>query len=319
MFFSFFSKLESNARKKRHNLLILLGPTGVGKSTIAVKIAKEFDGEVISCDSMQVYRGFDVGTDKIPPDERGGVAHYLLDIVEPSVQFTAADFVKHALAAVRTIEAKNKLPIITGGTGLYLKALVDGLFPEGEKDPHIRRKLEEEAKTKGLEKLQKRLEHVDPTYANKIGKKDRVRIIRALEVYEATQLPISSHFAETQSPIKDFFVLRIGLKLRREEMYVRIERRVDQMFARGIVREVEALLESGVSESSPPFRALGYKHVLSHIKGNLSLEEAIAFTKKDTRHYAKRQITWFQKMRDIFWFSPYEFSAIEKTIEEFLE
>jgi len=268
---------------------------------------------------MQVYRGFDVGTDKIPADEQEGIAHYLLDIVDPFVQFTAADFVKHALSAVQTIQRKKKLPIITGGTGLYLKALIDGLFPEGKKDPRIRDSLEEEAKTKGLEKLQKRLERLDPVYAQKIGKNDRIRIIRALEVYHSTKKPISNHFSNTKSHIKDFFVLRIGLKLEREELYRRIELRVDRMFNQGIVEEVEALLKSGVEETSPPFRALGYKHVLGHLKKDLSIEEAIDLTKKDTRHYAKRQMTWFRKMEGIHWFNPHDFSSMASTIQDLLE
>jgi tRNA dimethylallyltransferase len=207
---------------------------------------------------------------------------------------------------------------VTGGTGLYLKALIDGLFPEGKKDPRIRDKLEEEARTRGLENLQKRLERIDPVYAQKIGKNDRIRIIRALEVYHSTKKPFSAHFPDTKSHIKDFFVLRIGLKLEREELYRRIERRVDQMFALGIVEEVEALLESGVAETSPPFRALGYKHVLSYLNKELSIEEAIDLTKKDTRHYAKRQLTWFRKMEGIIWFTPHDFSSITRAIEDFL-
>ncbi len=298
--------------------MILCGPTGVGKSTTAVKIAKAFNGEVISCDSMQVYRGFDVGTDKIPSDKREGIPHYLLDIVDSSVQFTAADFVRHALSAVRTIQGKKKLPIITGGTGLYLKALIDGLFPEGKKDPHVRHKLEEEAETQGLEHLQKRLNRIDPVYAQKIGKNDRIRIIRALEVYHSTKKPISDHFSNTRSYIKDFHVLRIGLELEREELYKRIETRVDQMFAQGIIEEVETLLKSGVDKTSPPFCALGYKHVLSYLKKELSLEETIDLTKRDTRHYAKRQITWFRKMGGIYWFSPHDFSSLADTIKGFL-
>ena len=310
--------MESEAKQKKQNLLILLGPTGVGKSTTAVKVAKVFGGEVISCDSMQVYRGFDVGTDKIPPDKRQGIGHHLLDIVDPSRQFTAADFVDFALSAIEIIQRKKKLPIITGGTGLYLMALIDGLFPEGKKDPRVREKLEEEVKTKGLGSLQKRLERIDPVYAKKIGKNDKIRIIRALEVYHSTKKPISHHFPNTRSPIKDFFVLRIGLKLEREELYRRIERRVDRMFAQGIVKEVETLLESGVGETSPPFRALGYKHVLSHLKGEMSLEDAIDFTKRDTRHYAKRQMTWFRKMEGIHWVSPHDFSLITDIIKDFL-
>jgi len=318
-FYSLFSKLESKTKEKKQRLLILLGPTGVGKSTTAVEIARAFDGEVISCDSMQVYRGFDIGTDKIPPENREGVAHYLLGIIDPSVQFTAADFVEHALSAVQTIQAKKKLPIITGGTGLYLKALVDGLFPEGKKDPLIRQKLEEEAETEGLENLWKRLEDIDPVYARKIGKNDSLRIIRALEVYHSTHMPISDHFLNTRSHIKDFFVLQIGLKLERQELYRRIEQRVDRMFELGIIEEAEGLFRSGADASWPPFRALGYKHVLSHLRGDMSVQDAIELTKKDTRHYAKRQMTWFRKMEGVLWFSPQDFSSIAKTIEAFLE
>jgi tRNA dimethylallyltransferase len=285
---------------------------------MAVKIAEVFDGEVISCDSMQVYRGFDVGTDKIPPNKRAGIDHYLLDIVDPSQQFTAADFVEHALSAIQVIHGKNRFPIITGGTGLYLKALLDGLFPEGKKDPRVRERLEQEARAKGLERLQKKLGRIDPVYAQKIGKNDKIRIIRALEVYHTTNKPISDHFSNTRSYVEDFFVLRIGLKLEKEELYRRIEQRVDRMFTEGIVMEVTAHLESGVDETSPPFRALGYKHVLGHLKGELSLEEAIDLTKKDTRHYAKRQMTWFRKMERIQWFSPHDFSSISETIKGFL-
>jgi tRNA dimethylallyltransferase len=311
--------LQFKTKQKKQNLLILLGPTGVGKSATAIKIARAFNGDVISCDSMQVYRGFDVGTDKIPLDKRAGITHHLLDIVDPRDQFTAADFVKHALSAIQVIQGEKKLPIITGGTGLYLKALIDGLFPEGKKDPHVRVKLEEETKAKGLRSLYKELENIDPVYAKKIGQNDQIRIIRALEVYRTTNKPISEHFSNTRSPIKDFFVLRIGLKLEREELYRRIEQRVDRMFTEGIVEEVTTLLGRGVDEASPPFRALGYKHVLSHLKGETSLEEAIDNTKKDTRHYAKRQMTWFRKMEGIHWTSPHEFNSIFDIIKGFLE
>lgn len=281
---------------------------------MAVRIAKAFQGEVISCDSMQVYRGFDVGTDKIPVNRREGIPHYILDSVDPSVQFTAADFIRHALRALQTIQKNKKLPIIAGGTGLYFKALIDGLFPAGQKDPRLRQRLEEEARQKGLDHLQKKLMRIDPVYAEKIGRNDKIRIIRALEVYESTQKPISEHFLNTHSPVKDFQVHRIGLKLEMEELYKRIETRVDRMFTQGIVEEVEGLLKAGVKETSPPFRALGYKHVLKHLKNELSLEEAIHLTKRDTRHYAKRQMTWFRKMRGIYWFSPTDFSSISDYI-----
>lgn len=291
-------------------LVIVLGPTAVGKSTTAIRLAKEFNGEIINCDSMQVYRGFDIGTDKIPPEQRENIPHHLLGIADPSTQFTAADFVRLALETVESIRRKRKLPIIAGGTGLYLKALCDGFFPEGEKNPAIREKLEQQAEKEGLEFLRELLVKADPVYAKKIGKRDKIRIIRALEVFYTTQKPISEHFANTRSLFHDFHILKIGLKLERMVIYEKIENRVDRMFEKGIVKEAQNLLAEGVNPDSPPFRALGYKQVLKHLRGDISLQEAIELTKKETRHYAKRQMTWFRKMAGIRWFEPDDFASI---------
>lgn len=292
------------------NLVIVLGPTAVGKSATAIRLAKKFNGEIINCDSMQVYRGFDIGTDKIPPEQREHIPHHLLDIVDPSTQFTAADFIKLALEAAESIRKKQKLPIIAGGTGLYLKALCDGLFPEGKKKAAIRKKIEQQAKEHGLEFLREQLVQSDPVYAKKIGTRDKIRIIRALEVLYATQKPLSEHFAHTRSLFHDFHILKIGLKLERMVIYEKIENRVDRMFEKGIVKEAQNLLAEGVNSDSPPFRALGYKQVLKHLKGDISLQEAIELTKKETRHYAKRQMTWFRKMEGIHWFESDDFSSI---------
>ena len=301
---------------KTKNLVIILGPTAVGKSATAILLAKLFKGEIINCDSMQVYRGFDIGIDKIPVEERENIPHHLLSIVDPTIQFTAADFVKHALKAIAKIQKKQKLPIITGGTGLYLKALLDGLFPEGEKNPCIRKKLEQEAQDKGLESMKEKLWEVDPAYAQKIGEKDKIRIIRALEVFLTTKKPFSEHFAHTHSFVQDFNIIKIGLKLERNLLYKKIEDRVDRMFEKGIVKETQELLKQGVDETAPPFRALGYKQVMKHLKGNMTFEEAIEATKKETRHYAKRQMTWFRKMQGILWFSPDEFSVISRSVKD---
>ncbi len=301
------------------NLIIVLGPTGVGKSAIALRLAKEFNGEVINCDSMQVYKGFDIGTDKVPIEQRTTILHHLIDIVDASKQFTAADFVKHALAAIGSIEKKQKTPIIAGGTGLYLKALLNGLFPEGEKDPAIRSRLEQQAKYKGLESLWRDLLKIDPVYAKKIGETDKIRIIRALEVFYATKKPISEHFANTRSFVDDFFILKIGLKLERNVLYKKIEDRVDRIFERGIVKEVQGLLANGIEPSSPPFRALGYQQVLKHLRGEISIGEAIDMTKKETRHYAKRQMTWFRKMSGICWFAPDDIFSIFEFVKNGLK
>jgi tRNA dimethylallyltransferase len=304
---------------KAKNLTIILGPTGVGKSTTAIKLALLFNGEIINCDSMQVYRGFDIGTDKTPPDQRENIPHYLLDIAHPLVQFTAADFVDQTMQAISTIIKKKHLPIIAGGTGLYLKALLDGLFPGGEKNPIIRQNLEKKVAEQGLPSLYKELQSADPEYAHKTGANDKIRIIRALEIFYATNKPISEHFSATRSFVSNFNIVKIGLKLERIELYQRIEERVDRMFAQGIVREVQSLLAKGIKQDSPPFRALGYKQVLRFLNKEISLDETIYLIKKDTRHYAKRQITWFKKMDGISWFSPKDFAAIKKYLRRNLQ
>jgi len=300
-------------------LVVVLGPTAVGKSRVAVDLALRLGGEVISGDSIQVYRGFDIGTDKPGPEARRGVPHHLIDIVESEVQYTATDFVRDALAAARAIAARGRLPIVAGGTGLYLKALLEGLFPDPGRDPEVRAALEAEARAKGLEALFRRLETADPEYARKIRGRDRVRIIRALEVLETTGRPISDHFRETRSPVEGRTVIRTGLSLEREELRRRIEERVERMYARGLIEEVRSLLTRGIPESAPPFRALGYNHVLRLLRGELSREEAVALTKTETRQYAKRQMTWFRKMAGVAWFSPDDGQALEQYVQKRLQ
>lgn len=300
-------------------LVVVLGPTAVGKSRIAVDLARRFDGEVISGDSIQVYRGFDIGTDKPDAEARRGVPHHLIDIVDPEVQYTAADFVRDALAAARSIAAGGRLPIVAGGTGLYLKALLDGLFPGPGRDPAVRAALEAEARENGLDALFRRLEAIDPEYARKIRDRDRIRIIRALEVHAATGRPISEHFRATESPVRGRTVIRLGLTLDRETLVRRIDDRVERMFARGLVEEVRGLIERGVPESSPPFRALGYSHVLRLLKGEIGRPEAVALTKTDTRQYAKRQMTWFRKMAGVAWFSPDDGPGLEQQVQNRLQ
>ncbi len=307
--------MEPDAR----DIVIVLGPTAVGKSRAAVDLALRFRGEVISGDSIQVYRGFDIGTDKPTPASRRGVPHHLIDIVGPEVQFTAADFVRDALGAARDITSRGKLPLIAGGTGLYIKALVDGLFPGPGRDPAVRAALEAAARDEGLDALFRRLEAVDPEYARKIRSRDRIRIIRALEVHAATGRPISEHFRSTESPVKGRNVLRLGLRLERDALCRRIDDRVERMFDGGLVEEVRGLLERGVPEDAPPFRALGYRQVLRLLRGEIGREEAVSLTKIDTRHYAKRQMTWFRKMDGVAWFSPDDGPALEEYVQNHLQ
>lgn len=302
--------MDSEAR----NLVIILGPTGVGKSRTGLGLALKFRGEIINCDSMQVYRGFDVGTDKPSLEARRAVPHHLIDVADPSEQFTAADFVRGALEAIDSVHENKNLPFIIGGTGLYIKALLEGLFPGPGRDLEVRRRLEAEAAEKGLDTLFNRLETIDPAYAKKVRSRDRVRIVRALEVFEITGKPISKHFRATESFLKDSHLIRIGLKLERRALYKKIEDRVERIFSNGLVEEVERLLRQGVREDAPPFRALGYRWALKFIRNEVGLEEAKAQTKIDTRHYAKRQMTWFRRMKGVTWFSPEDRAALENHV-----
>jgi tRNA dimethylallyltransferase len=303
---------------EQRSVLILLGPTGVGKSALAVELALRFAGEVINGDSMQVYRGFDIGTAKPSAQERRKVPHHLLDIIEPEEQFNAADFVRLAVEVIAAILDKGRLPIVVGGTGLYLKALLDGLFPGPGRDSEVRRRLRERAEAEGWESLYRRLEETDPAYARKVGPRDKVRIIRALEVFYLTQVPLSAHFSRTEPSLKDVQIIKIGLKLDRKELVKRIEDRVDRMFEQGFVAEVRNLLARNVSPDAPPFQALGYRHVRRYLNNEISLAQAVALTKQDTRQYAKRQMTWFRKMTGIVWFEAGEGRAAAGYVRDHL-
>jgi tRNA dimethylallyltransferase len=287
-------------------LVFILGPTGSGKSAFALRLAEERGGEIISCDSMQVYRGFDIGTDKPSTEDRSLVPHHLIDVSDARTQFNAADFAALALEAIAAIRERERIPLVVGGTGLYFKALEDGLFPGPGRDEAVRSALDAEAGERGPEVLWERLAAVDPAYAAKTGRRDRVRIVRALEVFTLTGRPISEHFKRTEGLPGDERPVKIGLYRPRADLYRRIEERVDRLFARGLIEETRGLLAGGVPESAAPFKALGYKHVLRLLRGEISPEEAASLTKIDTRHYAKRQMTWFRKMPGIRWIQPDE-------------
>ncbi len=300
-------------------LVVLLGPTAVGKSDAAIHLARNLNGEVINADSQQVYRGFDIGTDKPGLEVRASVPHHLVDVADPRDQFSAADFVAGALAAIEGIHDRGRLPLVVGGSGLYLKALLDGLFPGPGRDPELRRRLEDEARDRGLETLFQALLEVDPEYARRVRSRDRVRIIRALEVYRTTGRTMTDHFGKTVSPVRHLSITKVGLTLDRPTLYRRIERRVERMFARGLVAEVRGLLAAGVPESAPPFRGLGYRQVLQHLRGELSLDEARAATQLETRHYAKRQLTWFRKMAGVAWLPAGDTPALESHLAKALK
>jgi len=287
-------------------LVFILGPTGSGKSAFALRLAEERGGEIISCDSMQVYRGFDIGTDKPSAEDRARVPHHLIDVADAGTQFHAADFAALASEAIAAVRERERIPLVVGGTGLYFKALEDGLFPGPGRDEAVRSALDAEAGERGPEVLWERLAAVDPAYAAKTGRRDRIRIVRALEVFTLTGRPISEHFKRTEGLLGDERPVKIGLDRPRADLYRRIEERVDRMFDRGLIEETRRLLAGGVPESAAPFKALGYKHVLRLLRGEIGPDEAAALTKIDPRHYAKRQMTWFRKMPGVRWIQPDE-------------
>ncbi len=295
--------MPSSASSSEGRVLVLLvGPTAVGKTALSVLLAERFGAEIISCDSMQVYRGFDIGTDKPGLEERRRVPHHLVDIMDGREQFTAADFAERAARAVADIASRGLLPMVVGGTGLYVKALIDGLFPGPGRDEAVRAGLEEEVLRVGLDALYARLEAVDPAYAAKVGRRDRIRIVRALEVQAVTGIALSEHFRNTAGFLPGYRSIAIGLQRERAELVVRIEARMARMFERGLIEEVRGLVASGLPESAPPFKALGYRHALAVLRGEMSPAEAASRTVMDTRRYAKRQMTWFRRMEGIRWF-----------------
>ena len=282
-------------------VLAILGPTASGKSALGIAVARAFGGEVINCDSTAVYRGFDIGTDKVPVDARGGVPHHLIDIADPTEVYTAAQYAHDAAAVIRDIHARGRLPILVGGTGFYYRALVRGLFPGPGADERIRTRLDGIAARWGPERLHDLLAGVDPASATRIMPRDRKRLVRALEVYLTTGMPLTSHFARTQSPIAGCDVLAFALSVPASLIAARVARRVEDQFARGIVAEVERLLASGVPREARPFGGLVYRQVLEMLGGVRGDAETRELIVRENRRYARRQLIWFRKEPNLVW------------------
>ena len=283
-------------------VLAVLGPTASGKSALGLALAERYGGEIINCDSTAVYRGFDIGTDKLSIEQRRGIAHHLIDIANPTDVYTAAQFAEDAASAIRQIHGRGRLPILVGGTGFYYRALTRGLFPGPGADDGLRARLDRVAERKGPERLHRMLARVDPVAAARIMPRDRVRLVRALEVYLSTGRPLTEHFAATRSLIADCDVRALALRLPPELTAERVERRVHEQFARGIVREVETLLASGVPPDARPFGGLVYRQVMEMRAGVRDEAATRALIVQENRRYARRQLIWFRKEPNLIWF-----------------
>lgn len=300
-------------------LIILTGPTAVGKTALSIELAKAVNGEMISADSMQVYRMLDIGTAKIKPDEMEGIRHYLIDVLEPTEDFNVFRFQQMAKAALEEIYAKGKIPIVVGGTGFYIQALLyDITFEETEESPY-RKKLEQYAKINGAHALHEQLKDIDPVSYQEIHENNVKRVIRALEFYHDTGYPISTHNAlerEKESPYNfAYFVLNDD----RQKLYNRIEYRIDQMLEDGLVKEVQSALAYGCTKEMVSMQGLGYKEIIPYLEGNCSLEDAVYILKRDTRHFAKRQLTWFRRERDVIWVDKTEQTTTEDQLAYMLK
>jgi len=283
-------------------IVAVLGPTATGKSALALAIAERFGGEIVNCDSTAVYRGFDIGTDKIAPGERRGVPHHLIDIVEPTEEYTAAQFARDAAAAIRDIQARGALPIVVGGTGFYFRALTRGLFPGPGADAALRGRLEAIAARRGVPFLHRMLRRVDAPSAGRIQPRDLKRLVRALEVFFLTGRPLTAHFADTAPPMADLQVLAVALRLPAAQISDRVTRRVDEQFDRGLLDEIRGLLARGVPESARPFGGLVYRQALEHLHGVRDEAATRALIAQENRRYARRQLIWFRKEPNLVWF-----------------
>ncbi len=285
-------------------VIVIAGPTASGKTNLSIELAKRFNGEIISADSMQVYKYMDIGTAKPTEAEMQGIKHYLIDELLPSEEFNVVKFKALAEKYIEEILSKGKQPIIVGGTGLYISSLINNInFSETESDWELREQLSREAEENGPDYLHDKLKLVDPVSAENIHPNNVKRVIRALEVYYQTLKPISYHNDKSREvPPKYKFIL-IGLAWDREKLYERINKRVDMMLEAGLVKEVEGLVETGYAESITSMQGIGYKEIVRYLRGEITLEEAIEIIKRDSRRYAKRQITWFKRINEIKWFS----------------
>ena len=309
---------QMNSGSGKPKVIVVCGPTGIGKTAVGIELAAKIGGEIISADSMQIYRHMDIGTAKPTPEELAQITHYMIDIVNPDEDYDAVQFSKQARDRIAGIVSGNLIPFIVGGTGLYIKALLHGLFQSKPVDPRIRNRLNQEAEENGSVFLYERLKKIDPVAAGRIHINDSYRIIRALETIESSGKTISEHHQNHGFVDEPFNALKIGLRRDRKKLYERIDQRVDSMIQAGLVEEVKKLLAMGYSAELKSMQSIGYRHIVGFLKGSLPWDECLRTLKRDTRRFAKRQFTWFGADRDIIWQAPADVKDIISLVGKFL-
>lgn len=308
-----------NTENQKKPLIVLTGPTAVGKTELSIALAKAVDGEIISADSMQVYRYMDIGSAKIRPEEMQGVPHHLVDILKPEEEFHIVRFQEMAKQAMKEIYEKGRIPILVGGTGFYIQAVTRDIdFTEASQEDGYRKELEKMAEEKGASFLHEMLEQVDPVSAGEIHANNIKRVIRALEFYHQNHTPISAHNEEQKERQSPYNLAYFVLNAPRDILYERIDKRVDEMMQNGLLKEVESLKSMGYHRGMVSMQGLGYKEILAFLDGEYSLEEAVRILKRDTRHFAKRQLTWFRREQEVVWVNKDEFSYQEEEILKYM-
>ena len=300
-------------------LIVLTGPTAVGKTSLSISLAKAVNGEIISADSMQVYQYMDIGSAKIRPKEMQGVPHHLVDILKPEEEFHIVRFQELAKQAMNDIYSRGRIPVLVGGTGFYIQAVTRDIdFTQAEQEDDYRKELEQTAREKGAEALHRMLEQVDPVSAGEIHANNVKRVIRALEFYHQNHKPISEHNQEQREHTSPYNLAYFVLNAPRDLLYERIDKRVDEMMAQGLLEEVKKLKEMGCHRGMVSMQGLGYKEILAYLDGEYPLEEAVRILKRDTRHFAKRQLTWFRREQEVIWVNKDEFSYDEEKIRNYM-
>jgi tRNA dimethylallyltransferase len=321
--YTMYEALSMNRKPETRNqkpfIIVICGPTGIGKTSAGIEAAEAFGGEIISADSMQIYKYMDIGTAKPTPQERARIIHHMIDIIEPDEDFSAARFAELAAGTIKQLRGKNAVPFVVGGTGLYIKALTQGLFDPGKVSPDAKTRLKKEAEINGTEVLYSRLMKSDPAAAERIHPNDTFRIIRALEIFEATGTPISEYRDKHGFSERPFNLLKIGLTMERKALYDRIEKRVDSMIEAGFIDEVRRLIGMNYSADLKSMQSIGYRHIADYLEGRTELDEALRVLKQDTRRFAKRQMTWFNADPEIVWVKPDQINDIKILVGSFLK